>query len=154
MVSWYFLVRSWIERLFSFIALWNWVDGLHNLRRSRFITFSLSKQDLKVCEGGILIQLLTFWTLSIVLLNLLSLFWKNRIGLWHHVAVCVCVCVCVCMCIPPIVPRQRLCKNPLIVARQCLGKFPLYLLGNGSVKYYRGNEYVSFSMWPMSYRGK
>jgi hypothetical protein len=30
-----------------------------------------------------------------VLFSLLSLFWKNKVGLWDHVAVCVCVCVCV-----------------------------------------------------------
>jgi hypothetical protein len=29
--------------------------------------------------------------------SLLSLFWKNRVGLWDHTAVCVCVCVCVCI---------------------------------------------------------
>jgi hypothetical protein len=54
--------------------------------------------------------------------SLLSLFWKNRVSSWDHVAVCVCVLVCVCVCIPPIVGRQR------------LGKIPLLLLGNGSVK--------------------
>jgi hypothetical protein len=31
-------------------------------------------------------------------------------------------CLCVCLCIPPIITRQR------------LGKIPLLLLGNGSVK--------------------
>jgi hypothetical protein len=31
-------------------------------------------------------------------------------------------CLCVCLCIHPTVARQRLSKNPLIVARQGLGK--------------------------------
>jgi hypothetical protein len=48
----------------------------------------------------------------------LYLFWKNRVGLWDHVAVCVCVC----LCIPPMVARQRLGKNLLS------------LLGNGLVE--------------------
>jgi hypothetical protein len=42
---------------------------------------------------------------------------KNRVGLWDHVAVRVCVCI----------------SSP-IVARQRLGKSPLSLLSNGSVK--------------------
>jgi hypothetical protein len=29
----------------------------------------------------------------IFLFSLLSLFWKNKVGLWDHFAVCVCVCV-------------------------------------------------------------
>jgi hypothetical protein len=46
------------------------------------------------------------------------------------------LCVCVCLCIPPIFAKQRLDKNPSIVARQRLGsgKIPLSLLGNGSLK--------------------
>jgi hypothetical protein len=31
----------------------------------------------------------------------------------------------VCLCIPPIVGRQRLCKNPFTIARQRLGKSSL-----------------------------
>jgi hypothetical protein len=31
-------------------------------------------------------------------------------------------CLCVCLCIPLIFPRQRLGKNPPIVARQRLGR--------------------------------
>jgi hypothetical protein len=47
-----------------------------------------------------------------------------------HVAVCVSM-------YPPIVPRQRLDKNPRIVAGQRLSsvKFPLSLLGNCYVFY-------------------
>jgi hypothetical protein len=33
-------------------------------------------------------------------INILSLFWKNIVGLWDHVSVCVCVRAC--LCIPPI----------------------------------------------------
>jgi hypothetical protein len=54
--------------------------------------------------------------------SLLSLFWKNLVGLWDDVAVCVCACVCVCLCILPI-----LIGNGLV-------KIPLALLGNGSEK--------------------
>jgi hypothetical protein len=42
------------------------------------------------------------------LISLLSLFRKNRVGSWDHAAVCGCT---------PIVARQRLAKNPLVVAR-------------------------------------
>jgi hypothetical protein len=39
-----------------------------------------------------------------IVFSLLSLFWKNRVGLWDHAAVCVCV-------YPPIVASQRLGGN-------------------------------------------
>jgi hypothetical protein len=50
----------------------------------------------------------------------------------------------VCVCVYPfIIAGRRLGKNPLIVARQLLGKtIPLSLLGNGSEKLYRGNKYT------------
>jgi hypothetical protein len=35
------------------------------------------------------------------LFNLRSLFWKNKFGLWDHVAVPIFACVCVCLCISP-----------------------------------------------------
>jgi hypothetical protein len=38
--------------------------------------------------------------------SLLSLCWKNKVGLWDNVAVSVCVCI------PPFVARKRLGKNP------------------------------------------
>jgi hypothetical protein len=86
--------------------------------------------------------------------SLLSLFGKNKVGLWDHVAVCVCLCISpltfeclnqslwnlvristaylknfshqsVCLYLYlPIVARPRLDKNPPIVARQRLGKNP------------------------------
>jgi hypothetical protein len=71
---------------------------------------------------------------NIYFFSLLSLFRKNRVGLWDYVAVCVYI--------PFIVARQPLGKNPLIIARQRLGKIPPSLLRNGSVKTYRGNEYT------------
>jgi hypothetical protein len=45
------------------------------------------------------------------------LFWKNRVGVWDHVAVRVCVCV-----------------SPLSLLGNASVKVPLPLLGNGSVK--------------------
>jgi Ca2+/Na+ antiporter len=50
--------------------------------------------------------------------SLLSLF-KNRVGLWDHVAVHVCVCVCVL---------------PLSLLGNGSVKVPLSLPGNGSVE--------------------
>jgi hypothetical protein len=42
--------------------------------------------------------------------------------------------VCVCVYVSPIVARQQLGNNPLIVARQRLGKISVLLLGNDSVE--------------------
>jgi hypothetical protein len=75
--------------------------------------------NIKVFEGGILIQLLSFWKLSTVL----SLFWKNKSRLKRS-RCCVCVSV-----YPPIVARQRIGKNPLIVPRQRLRKNPPIVAG-------------------------
>jgi hypothetical protein len=44
-----------------------------------------------------------YGTINVILFSLLPLFWKNRLGLWDHVAVCVCI--------PLIVARQRLGRN-------------------------------------------
>jgi hypothetical protein len=81
------------------------------------------------------------------LFSLLSLFWKNRVGLWDHVAVCVCVCVS-----RPIVAWQRLAKNPPIVARQRLGRNVTAVMNTHATI----EELLdaSFSMWPVSYQGK
>jgi hypothetical protein len=67
-------------------------------------------------------------------------------------------------CIFPIVARQQLGKNPLIVDRQRLGKNPPIIatqrLGRNvtAVTYtYATIEelfYTSFSPWPVSYQGK
>jgi hypothetical protein len=101
--------------------------------------------------------------LAFLLFSLLSLFWKNRVGLWDHVAVCVCMCMCVCVS-PLVVTRQRLGENPLIVARQRLGKdFPIVarqLLGRNvaAVTITRATieELLDASLliWPMSYQGQ
>jgi hypothetical protein len=91
------------------------------------------------------------------LFGLIYLFWKNRVGLWDHVAVCVCVCVC----LSPLsllgngsvkifltVARRRLCKNPPIVARQRLGRnFTAVTNTHATTK-------ESFSIWPGSYEGE
>jgi predicted alpha/beta-hydrolase family hydrolase len=84
----------------------------------------------------------------------------------------MCACVSV---YPPIVARQRLGKSPLIVARQRVGKNsivdrqrlcknPLIVDGQrlgGNVTAVTNTHAtievlldVSFSMWPVSYRGK
>jgi hypothetical protein len=80
------------------------------------------------------------------LVNLLSLFWKNRLGLSDHVAVSMCVCVC--LCIFPIVARQRIGKNPHIIARQRLGRNVTAVTNTHTI-----GELLdaSFSMWPVSY---
>jgi hypothetical protein len=93
------------------------------------------------------------------LFSLFSLFWKNRVGLWDHVAVCVHVCV-----YPPIVVRQRLGKNPPIVARQRIRKISLIVarqrLGRNFTAVTNTHAIieelsdVSFSVWPVSYQGK
>jgi hypothetical protein len=75
--------------------------------------------------------------------SLLSLFWKNRVGLWDLVAVCVCI--------PSIVARQRLAKNPRIVARQRLGRNVNAVTNtHGTIEKLLN---VSFSIWPVSYQG-
>jgi hypothetical protein len=91
--------------------------------------------------------------------SLLSLFWKNWVGLWDRVAVYVCVC----LCIPPIVYRKRLGKNPLILARQRISKNPAIVgrqrLGR-NVTVTNTHATIeelldaSFSVWPMSYGRK
>jgi hypothetical protein len=74
---------------------------------------------------------------------------KNRVGLWDHVAVCVCMCLSV---YPPIVARHRLGKNPLNVARQRLGRNVTAITNTHAAI----EEFLnaSFSMWPVSYQGK
>jgi hypothetical protein len=79
-----------------------------------------------------------------------SIFWKNRIGLWDHVAVRLCVCVC--LCIPLIVATQRLGKNPRIVARQRLGRNVTAVTNTHTTIEELLGE--SFSVWPVSYQGK
>jgi hypothetical protein len=61
----------------------------------------------------------------------------------------VSVCVCVCLCIPPIAAMQRLGKNPLIVARQQLGRNVTAVKNTHAAI----EELLdaSFSMWPVSY---
>jgi hypothetical protein len=59
--------------------------------------------------------------------SLFSLFWKIKVGLWYHVAVCVCV------------SPYRLLGNgsveiPLFLVRNSSIKIPLSFLGNGSVE--------------------
>jgi hypothetical protein len=65
---------------------------------------------------------------------------------------------------PPIVARQRLGKNLVIVARQRLGINPLIVarqrLGRKLIAVTNTNTTIeelldeSFSMWPVSYKGK
>jgi hypothetical protein len=63
-----------------------------------------------------------------------------------------CPCVCVCLCILPIVVRQRLGKNPLIVARQRLDrKFTAVTNTRATIEKLLDS---SFSMWPVPYEGK
>jgi hypothetical protein len=91
-----------------------------------------------------------------VVISLFSLFWKNKVGYWHHVAVCVCVCV---SAYPPIVARQRLGKNHPIVARQRLGKYLLIVTrqrpGRNVTAVTNTHATIeelldaSFSMWPV-----
>jgi hypothetical protein len=38
------------------------------------------------------------------LFSLLSLFWKNEVGLWDHISIHVCVC----LCISPLLTFERL----------------------------------------------
>jgi hypothetical protein len=54
-------------------------------------------------------------------------------------------CLCVCLCIPPIVARQRLGKNLLIVARQLPGR------NDTAVTNTHATIEVLFSMSPVSY---
>jgi hypothetical protein len=73
-------------------------------------------------------------------------------------------CLCVCVCVFPIVDRQRLGKNPLIIASQRLGKNPLIVarqrLGRNITAVTNTHATIeelldsSFSMWPVSYQGK
>jgi hypothetical protein len=76
--------------------------------------------------------------LYIPIFSLLSLFWKNRVGLWDHVAVYACVCIC--LCILPIVARQRLGRNITAVMNT-----------HATIE-----ELLEalFSVWPVSYQGK
>jgi hypothetical protein len=75
----------------------------------------------------------------VILFTLVSLFWKNNLGLWDHVAVCASPVSLLdngSVKIPfpllgngsvknlPIVASKRLGKNPPIVSRQRLGKNP------------------------------
>jgi hypothetical protein len=94
-----------------------------------------------------------------IMFCLISKFWKNRVGLWHHVSVCVRVVV-----YPLIIARQRLGKNPLIVARQRMGKIPLIVARqrlSRKVSVVTNTHATieilldaSFSMWSVSYQGK
>jgi hypothetical protein len=59
------------------------------------------------------------------ILSPLSLFWKNIIGLWYHVAVCVS---------PISLPDNGSVKIPLSLLGNGPVKIPLSLLGNGSVE--------------------
>jgi hypothetical protein len=63
--------------------------------------------------------------------SLLSLFWKNKEGLWDHVAVCVCVCVYVSLL--PLLGNGSI-NIPLSLLGNGSVKIPLSLLGNGSVE--------------------
>jgi hypothetical protein len=60
-----------------------------------------------------------------------------------------CLCVCVCLCISP--SKQRLSKNPHIVARQRLSRTVTEVTNRHAT-----TELLdpSFSMWPMSYQEK
>jgi hypothetical protein len=70
-----------------------------------------------------------------------------------------------CLCISPIVARQQLGKSPLLLVGNGSVKFPLSLLGNVSVEtlltavtntHATIEELLdaSFSMWPVSYQGE
>jgi hypothetical protein len=59
---------------------------------------------------------------------------------------------CLCVCIPHIVAKQRLGKNPLIVARQWLGR-TVTAVTNTHAKIEELLD-ASFSIWPVSYQGK
>jgi hypothetical protein len=84
------------------------------------ILFSLSLLSLKFCHFS------SFF--SFPFLSLLSLFEKNRVGLWGHVAVCVSV-------YPPLSFLGNGSANiPLSLLGNGSVKIPLSLLGNGSVK--------------------
>jgi glucose-6-phosphate 1-dehydrogenase len=63
-----------------------------------------------------------------------------------------CPCVCVFLCILPNVARQRLGKNPRIVARQPLGR-NVTALTNTQAAIEELFD-ASFSMCPVSYQGK
>jgi hypothetical protein len=56
------------------------------------------------------------------------------------------------LCISPIVARQRLGKNPLILARQRLGRKVTAVTNTHST--IEKLLDASFSMWPVSYQGK
>jgi hypothetical protein len=87
----------------------------------------------------------TFSTFKMYSFEPISLFWKERVGLWDHVALCVSV-------YPPIVARQRFGKNSLIVARQRIGRNVTAITNTHPTK----EELLdaSFSMWPVSHQGK
>jgi hypothetical protein len=90
---------------------------------------------------------------KLLFFSLLSLF--RKIELAYEImllSVFVCVCVCLCRCIPLIVARQRPGRNPSIVSRQWLGrKFTAITNTHATVEELLD---ASFSMWPVSYRGK
>jgi hypothetical protein len=73
-----------------------------------------------------------YWGPRLIHFCLLSLFWKNRVGLWDHVAVCASI--------------------PLIVARQRLGKSVTAVMNTHA----KIEELLDslFLMWPVSYQGK
>jgi hypothetical protein len=73
---------------------------------------------------------------------------RNRVDLIDHVAICVCVS----LCIAPIVARLQLGKNPLMVARQRLGK-NVTTVTNTQATIEKLLD-PSFSLRPVSYQGK
>jgi hypothetical protein len=112
-----------------------------NTEFSQFVWFPTSE-----VEASASLHMCISWAVSRPVLHLkckaifslLSLFWKNKVGLWDHVAVCLCVC----LCIPP----------PLIVARHRLGRNVTEVTNKQATI----EELLdaSFTMWPVSYRGK
>jgi hypothetical protein len=64
---------------------------------------------------------------------------------------CVSVCERLCVCVSPIVDRQRLDKNPPIVARQLLGRNVTAVTSTHAIEELLD---ASFSMRPVSYQGK
>jgi hypothetical protein len=148
---------------------WMHVDMLPSRGKYEWLSrrFSFIARDYCMCNWktpGDSVQALSHVPL---LFSLRSLFWKNKVGLWDHVAVCVCVSArarfCVCLRIPLIVARQRFGKNPLIVARERLGKNPLIVprqrLGRNVTAVTNTHATIdelleaSFSMWPCRIKG-
>jgi hypothetical protein len=80
--------------------------------------------------------------------SLLSLFWKNKSRLMRsHCWLSVCMSV-----YPPVIARQRFCKNLPIVARQRLDRNVTAIRNTHTTIEELLN--VSFSMWPVSFQGK